>query len=123
MKLASIVVGALALLPVVSGAARADTQVSLDVTGVASFSPLRAVSQTDGDRFLFVTQGADPTVVKRDLILAVDVRPSFGFGPGLRIGVGFRAGRNGSLGGRGGPFGDPTAASLYGGDVSFGFQR
>jgi len=118
---------ALAVVGLVAGSARvarADGQVSFDVQAMAAVSPLdggggpaaHTSALVAGTMPLATSSSGAPS----DAIVGVEVRPSFAFSRGLRIGVGFRAGR-------GATFGDGTvdtgSTTMWGGDVSLGLQR
>ena len=114
--------------------ASADSRFSFEVGGLYSYSPIKtgatkrqAATENGGVR----PSGAEPNTEGNpgttgntvsgpsNSIVGVEVRPTFFLAGGLRIGVGFRAGRTASFGGKSEV--TPRETSLLGGDLSVGF--
>ncbi len=117
----------LATAAATSGTAFGDAQVSLDVQAMAAASPIDGVPAvaarasglvmgTSGAGSVGASSAGSPT----DAIVGVEVRPSFAFSRGFRLGVGFRAGKGATL--ADGSV-DTGSTSLWGGDLSLGFQK
>ena len=112
----------IALLALAPSPARADAQVSFEVEGLYASAPLPQSMLDSARQSALVQMGSTggssiTTPAPGSGILGVEVRPTFAFGRGLRVGVGFRTGE--TAGGGDGA----QQASVFGGDVSLGFQR
>ncbi|HEX2573763.1 MAG TPA: hypothetical protein VH877_29710 [Polyangia bacterium] len=118
--------------------ARADSRFSFELGGLYSYSPL----STGGGKKQTTTANGETRPANSDVsnesttgtgsggttvpgpsnsIVGFEVRPSFFLAGGLRIGVGFRAGRTAAIGGK--SLVTPQQTSLLGGDLSVGFGR
>jgi hypothetical protein len=111
-----------AALAIAPAAARADAQISMEVGGLYASAGMPQSMLDMAKQSALVQQGSTGAGFSSfeqpgNGILGVDVRPTFAFGRGLRVGVGFRTGE--TVGG-----GDNAPhATVFGGDVSLGFQR
>jgi hypothetical protein len=112
-------VGLLAFAPT---AARADAQISFEVEALYASAPQPQSMLDSARQSALVQMGSSAPIVTTaptlgSGILGVEVRPTFGFGRGLRVGVGFRTGETAGGGD------NAQQATVFGGDVSLGFQR
>jgi len=115
------------------GAARADSQVSIDLNALVLSSPIAGearsstVESIDGRRLVYAVMGdrgaIDRSGSSPDVTLGVELRPTFAFSSGLRVAVGFRYGRAGDFGDRGSFTDEDRTLQMWGGDVSLGYQR
>ena len=119
----------------VGTSARADSRFSFELGGIYSYSPLstgkkQATTANGETKPANLEASPDSTSTgstgtttsgPSSSIVGFEVRPSFFLAGGLRIGVGFRAGRTAAIGGKN--LITPQQTSLLGGDLSIGFGR